>query len=232
MDIKLIVLDIAGTTVHDEDYVNIALQQALFEESISCTREEINTVMGMPKPVAIKILMEQKVEGKIKISYDYVDKIHVSFQNKMVIFYQNSPNVKEISGVTEAFRKLKKQKIKIAIDTGFDRKIADVILKRVGWESNGLIDLSITSDEVENSRPHPDMIFKAMLLLGIKDAKQVAKVGDTPFDLHEGHSAGCGLNIGVLSGATKQEELEKHPHTHIIKSVKYIPELLETIAAS
>lgn len=230
MDIKLIVLDMAGTTVHDEDYVNIALQQALFEEGINCSREEINKVMGMPKPVAIKILLEQKSADKSIINYDYIAKLHLSFQNKMVIFYENSPNVKEISGVTEAFRKLKKQKIKIAIDTGFDRKIADVILRRVGWESNGLIDLSVTSDEVENGRPHPDMVYKAMLLLGIKDSKQVAKVGDTPSDLNEGDSAGCGLNIGVLSGATKQDELEKHPHTHIIKSVKYLPELLESLS--
>ncbi|MDX2173694.1 MAG: HAD hydrolase-like protein [Bacteroidota bacterium] len=231
MDIKLVILDMAGTTVHDEDYVNIALQQALFEEGINCSREEINSVMGMPKPVAIKILLEQKLSDKSKINYDYIDKLHSSFQNKMVIFYENSPNVKEISGVSEAFRKLKKQKIKIAIDTGFDRKIADVILKRIGWEANGLIDLSVTSDEVENGRPHPDMVFKAMLLLGIKDSKQVVKVGDTPSDLNEGHSAGCGLNIAVLSGATKQEDLEKHPHTHIIKSVKYLPELLESLAS-
>ena len=230
MNIKLIVLDMAGTTVHDEDYVNIALQQALYEEGVNCSREEINNVMGMPKPVAIKILLEQKLNDKSIINYDYIAKLHLSFQNKMVIFYENSPNVKEITGVSEAFRKLKKQKIKIAIDTGFDRKIADVILKRIGWESNGLIDLSVTSDEVENGRPHPDMVFKAMLLLGVKDNKQVAKVGDTPSDLNEGHNAGCGLNIGVLSGATKQEDLEKHPHTHIIKSVKYLPELLESLS--
>jgi phosphonatase-like hydrolase len=231
MDIKLVILDMAGTTVHDEDYVNIALQQALSEEAISCSRDDINNVMGMPKPVAIKILLEQKLSDQSKITYDYIDKIHSSFQNKMVIFYENSPNVKEISGVSEAFRKLKKQKIKIAIDTGFDRKIADVILKRVGWEANGLIDLSVTSDEVENGRPHPDMVYKAMLLLGITDKQQVAKVGDTPADLNEGSNAGCGLNIGVLSGACQKEELEKHPHTHIIKSVKYIPELLESVAS-
>lgn len=230
MDIKLIILDMAGTTVHDEDYVNIALQQALFEEGVRCTRDEINDVMGMSKPVAIKLLLEKKLEDKSVINYDYINKLHLSFQNKMVIFYQNSPHIKEISGVSEAFRKLKKQKIKIAIDTGFDRKIANVILNRLGWESNGLIDLSVTSDEVENGRPHPDMVYKAMLLLGIKDSKQVAKVGDTPADLNEGNSAGCGLNIGVLSGASKQEELQKHPHTHIIKSVKYLPELLQSLS--
>jgi phosphonatase-like hydrolase len=230
MEIKLIVLDMAGTTVHDEDYVNIALQQAMFEDGITCSKVEINNVMGMPKPVSIKILLEQKLSDKTLVSYNYIDKIHQSFVNKMIVFYQNSPNVKEISGVTEAFRKLKKQKIKIAIDTGFDRKIADVILKRVDWESRGLIDLTITSDEVENGRPFPDMVYKAMLLLGIKDSKQVAKVGDTPADLNEGHNAGCGLNIGVLSGASKQVDLEKYPHTHIIKSVKYLPELLESIS--
>ena len=36
---------------------------------------------------------------------------------------------------------------------------------------------------------------------GIKNVKSVAKVGDTLIDCNEGKNAGCGLTIGVLSGA-------------------------------
>ena len=37
---------------------------------------------------------------------------------------------------------------------------------------------------------------------------QVAKAGDTVADIGEGRNAGCGLNIGVLSGADSAEQLK------------------------
>jgi hypothetical protein len=104
--------------------------------------------------------------------------------------------------------------------------IAQIILDRLGWERDRLIDASVTSDEVERGRPHPDMIHFLMRRLGIADARQVAKVGDTPADLEEGHRAGCGLNIGVTQGAHSREQLAAHPHTHLIGTVADLPELL------
>ncbi len=227
MGIKLVVLDMAGTTVHDEDFVNVALQNALMEQNVDCSRDDINSVMGMAKPLAIKLLLEMRAKDKESITNELVSEIHTSFQNKMVDFYDNSQTIKEIEGVSEAFRQFNKMNIKVAIDTGFDRRIANAIFQRVGWIENGLVDYTVTSDEVENGRPHPDMVFKAMKHFDISDAKEVVKVGDTPSDLNEGNNAGCGLNIAVLSGACTKEELIICPHSHILDSVAQIPELLK-----
>jgi phosphonatase-like hydrolase len=224
MAIKLIIFDMAGTTVHDKDFVNIALQKALSEENIDCSRNEINDIMGMPKPLAIKLILTKKLSDKNLVSSEYITKIHSSFHQKMVNFY--SENSLEIFGTTEAFKKLKAMDIKIAIDTGFDRKIADTIFNKLEWVKNGLVDYTVTSDEVINGRPHPDMVFKAMHNLGIDNIESVAKVGDTPADLNEGNSAGCKLNIGVLSGASTREQLAAHPHTHIVGSIIDIPQLI------
>ena len=81
-----------------------------------------------------------------------------------------------------------------------------VILGVVFWRrqkglADPLIDVTVTSDEVKRGRPQPDMVFKAMQELGLKDAKRVAKVGDTPSDLEEGVNAGCGAVIGVTAGS-------------------------------
>ena len=43
-------------------------------------------------------------------------------------------------------------------------------------------------------RPHPDMIHHLMRVLKVEDATRVAKIGDTPSDLHEGTAAGCGFH--------------------------------------
>jgi phosphonatase-like hydrolase len=145
----------------------------------------------------------------------------------MVRFYENDPTVAEKDGVSETFRKLKQRKLKVAIDTGFDRKITDSILDRLGWVRHHLIDASVTSDEVPRGRPYPDLIYKAMELTHVNDSQCVAKVGDTASDLLEGNSAGCGWVIGVTTGAFSKADLQKEKHTHLIENVREVLEIFE-----
>ena len=61
-----------------------------------------------------------------------------------------------------------------------------------------------------------------MQLTGVRDAKSVAKVGDTISDLQEGIAAGCGWVIGVTSGAFGKNELLKGNPTHLVDQVTEI----------
>src|SRR5262249_36291958 len=116
--------------------------------------------------------------------------------------------------------------IKVALNTGFSRAVAEVLLARLGWHSPGVIDADVASDEVPRGRPHPDMIRHLMGRLGIRDARKVAKVGDTGVDLEEGANAGCGLVIGVTSGSFTGEQLRSFPHSHVLASVVEVPGVL------
>ena len=84
----------------------------------------------------------------------------------------------------------------------------DAALARLGWDHD-VVDLTVTSDEVEQGRPHPHLIYRAMQLAGIGDPRDVAKVGDTPADIEEGRAAGCGLVVGVTYGTHSRAELER-----------------------
>ena len=137
----------------------------------------------------------------------------------MISFYTNDSSVKAKENAEAIFQLLKDKKIKVGIDTGFSRDIADTIIKRLGWTKNQLIDFSVTSDEVKNGRPYPDMIFEAMKISGVKSANEVAKVGDTISDLKEGTSAGCKFVIGITTGAYTRKELAKEKHTHLINDL-------------
>jgi phosphonatase-like hydrolase len=223
MTIELVVFDMAGTTIHDDDGVNRAVRSALEAVGVQVTRDAVNEVMGIPKPAAIKHLLE--TSGRMDL-LPQLDSIHTDFVRRMIDFYQTDASVKEIPGAVETFRRLRAAGIKTALDTGFSRNIVDAILKRLGWQDSTLLDTTITSDEVPRGRPHPDMIHKAMRELGITDAKRVAKVGDTPSDLEEGMSAGCGMVIGVTRGSHTEGQLKPHPHTHLIGTVAELPALL------
>ncbi len=227
MNIKLVVFDMAGTTVEDNRYVHKALIEALKDHKVNVTEEEANEVMGLPKPVAILNILQKKYEGDDRIYKVLIDKIHANFVKRMVDFYENSKKVRAKKGVESTFKALRRNNIKIAIDTGFSRDIADVIIQRLGWVRNNLIDLSITSDEVANGRPHPDMIFKAMEKTGINNPEQVAKVGDTASDIQQGKSAGCKLVIGVTSGAYKREALAAEEPTHLVSELSEILKIFQ-----
>lgn len=223
MAIELVIFDMAGTTVNDEDGVNRSVRAALEHVGISVTRDAVNQVMGIPKPIALTKLIEDSPKPE-RIAQ--LDAIHDDFVRRMIRFYQSDPSVHEIAGAGETFRKLRAAGIKVALDTGFTRNIVDVLLERLGWKGGGVLDATVTSDEVPRGRPHPDMIHKLMRDLDVSDASRVAKVGDTPSDLEEGQAAGCGMVIGVTQGSHTAEQLQPHKHTHLVGTVAEVPALL------
>ncbi len=223
MNIELVVFDLAGTTVNDEDGVNRAVREALSEVGVSASRAAVNEVMGIPKPVALRRLLEGASRAELM---PRLDAIHGDFVARMIRFYQRDPSVYEIPGSSDVFRRLRTAGIKVALDTGFSRDIVEVILDRLGWNNPELVNLTVTSDDVPRGRPHPDMIVKAMEALAVSDASRVAKVGDTPADLEEGTRAGCGLVVGVTGGSHTADQLRPWPHTHLIGSVVELPALL------
>jgi phosphonatase-like hydrolase len=173
--------------------------------------------MGYPKPVAIDTLLKEKFKvDKAGERKDLVDHIHKHFLLDMLHHYRYNPDVKAKPNVEYVFDSLRKRGIKVVIDTGFSRDIADAIIDRLKWKENNLIDYSVTSDEVRHGRPYPDMIHKAMAAFKVTDAALVTKVGDTPSDLMEGMNAACGNVIGVTWGAYTREELSMEKHTHLV----------------
>ena len=118
----------------------------------------------------------------------------------------------------------------MALNTGFDRMIAYLILEAVGWQT--AVDAVVCGDDVALGRPAPDLIFKAMERSGVADAGRVMTVGDTVLDLRAGKNAGAGWVIGGLSGAPRREQLEVEPHDHLISSVAKLPVLVQLNARS
>lgn len=225
MEIALIVFDMAGTTVKDDDAVNACLKAALAAAGVRATRDSINTVMGMPKPLAIQTLLAE-CRGQAAASAQAVEAIHDDFMARMLWHYRSHPDVRECDGATETFAWCQRLGIRTALDTGFNRAIADAIIGRLGWNNGHLLDVTVASDEVPRGRPYPDMIQHAMAATGVTDPRRVIKVGDTPVDIAQGLAAGCRYVVGVTSGSHSAEELAPHGPTHLVASLRELRTLL------
>lgn len=217
------VFDIAGTTVADNNGVADAFIKAFKEKGLSVSPSMVNPLMGYHKPLAIKTVLEQLGE---RSSDELVAEIHADFVREMLAYYESSPDVKPAPAAEETIGALKSEGIVIALNTGFSREIADIILRRLQWKERQLIDDYIASDEVPHGRPDPAMIRELMRRNDIADAGEVVKIGDTEVDIREGQNAGCRYSIAVTTGAFRRADLEPYHPDFIFDSLAELPAII------
>lgn len=226
MSIKLIIFDMAGTTVSDNSFVAVAMKKAFFKEGFEIDESDFKPLRGYAKKQAIQMILEKKNE---EIDPAVIDRIHSYFKKELLEFYQNSPEVKPADNAETVFTEVRKLGIVIALNTGFSRDVANVIVNRFQWLTNGLIDDLIASNEVEKGRPWPNMINALMKRAGIVYPTDVLKVGDTVIDILEGRNAGCRYVVGITSGTTTREDLEKAKPSHIISDLMEVLAIIKGI---
>lgn len=222
--VDLVVLDMAGTTIEQGHEIFSAFESALEQNGIPADEEEIRERMGASKMEVIRFFVERH-SGKDGDSANKVESVYTDFGRTLSERYARG-GARPIPGVEAAFARLREQGTKIALTTGFDRKIADVVLESVNWGRN-VLDASLCSDDVPWGRPAPFMIFRAMEATGVFDVRRVMVVGDTVLDLQAGANAGAGEVVGVLSGSHGTEQLGKVLHTHLLSSASQLPDLIE-----
>lgn len=220
---RLVVFDIAGTTLRDDNAVASAFQKAFAQQGLSIDEADARPLMGYKKTEAIRTMLDKL---DVDTDEEMIDAIHQAFVTEMKDHYLHSPSVSPLQDAEPMFTLLKEKGIRVAVNTGFTREIADAILQRTQWLEKGLVDDSIASDEVPMGRPHPYMIQTLMQRAGIEDAAEVIKVGDTEVDVQEGRKAGCALVIGVTTGSYTREELLPYAPDYILDRLSELPAIL------
>jgi len=225
MAIRLVVFDVAGTTVRDGGgAVQRAMHDAIAGAGLELRDGAMTGVTGLAEPLAIRTLLEGHGRDELVAR---TDEIHADFVGRMQRYYREDERVGPVEGACETFTALRTAGVRVALNTGFSRVVLDEILTRLHWSGpDAPIDATIASDEVARGRPYPDMIDALRARLGGIAYTEVAKVGDTPIDLQEGTMARCGLVVGVLSGAHGESTLSQHPSDALITSIAELPELL------
>lgn len=215
--LKLVVFDMAGTTVQDNGEVPQAFTDALAAHGLTVTPEQLNRVRGSSKRQAVFDLLPDTPERAQRAAV-----IYRSFCEHLAHRYQTD-GVTPVEGAAPVFAWLRAQGIRVALNTGFDRDITTLLLTALHW-NEGVVDAVICGDDVRQGRPAPYLIFHAMEAVGATNVQHVMNVGDTVLDLQAGNNAGVRWNVGVLSGAHSRAQLEAVPHTQLLTSVAALQE--------
>ena len=211
--ISMVVFDMAGTTVNEDNVVYKTLQKAINKKGFDLTLDQVLAEgAGKEKQEAIQSILKVYARNTDK---DLANEIYADFMDLLSKAYEDidvlpQPNAEEL------FQILKKRNIRVILNTGYNADIAESLVKKLGWKKGVEFDSLITSSDVEKSRPDPEMIDLAMDIYGVVDPKKVIKVGDSIIDIEEGQNAGCGLNVGITTGAHTFLQLQSANPDYII----------------
>jgi phosphonatase-like hydrolase len=211
-----VVFDLGGTTVYDRGEVPAAFSGALRDAGLVLDPDELTALRGASKHEALRRLLAREADT----TNAKLDHVYRAFQEDLTVRLGNALPL-SLPGVRQVFEQLQAADIRVAVASGFDRRIVELVLKAVDWVD--LVDTCICSEDVPQGRPAPFMIFRAMEACGVLDVHQVAVVGDTIRDLEAGWNAGVAYRIAVLTGAHDRARLSGGPHTHIVESVREVP---------
>lgn len=230
-NIDLVVFDMAGTTVYDSGGVEYCFTKAAKKSGLRMTANEIKAVQGIKKIEVFNTYWKRQLGEHEDLSRlkEFVDHSFSEFTSTLEEYYE-SIAVTPTEGTLELFETLKSMGVKIALTTGFYRKVTNQILKKLGWDfgldkqgrkvGNGIIDFSICSEEVVRGRPHPDMIYSAMDHLNVSETSRVINIGDTPSDLKSGKAANCLLSLGITNGTHTYDMLKNIDNDGLIPTMK------------
>ena len=208
----MIVFDMAGTTVDENMVVYKTLQKALNEAGFDFTMDQV-LAEGAGK---------EKVDAIRSILRVYADKqddaLTQDIYRNFIALLEKAYDTQDIlpqHHAEELFQALRQRNIFIVLNTGYNQATAVKLITKLGWKKGEQFDSLVTATDVRHNRPYPDMIRLAMQQFDIADAVEVVKVGDSMIDIEEGVNAGCGMNIGITTGAHTREQLGlSQPRSH------------------
>jgi phosphonatase-like hydrolase len=220
----LVIFDLGGTTIHDRGEVPAALAAALQASSIDFDPHDIVSWRGASKRDVVAALVARQHASRPGRDRDQlVSDTYQRFRDALETRLRAAPGL-AMAEAAPVFARLKAAGIRIALNSGFDRPVLDLILVLTGW-SEGVFDAVVGGDDAAMGRPAPQMIFRSMALIGVTDPRRVAVVGDTRLDLEAGANAGVAYRVAVLTGAHDRATLERGPFTHIVGSIGAVPDI-------
>ncbi|WP_415719194.1 HAD family hydrolase [Maridesulfovibrio sp.] len=111
------------------------------------------------------------------------------------------------------------------IKTGIITRNTASAVRELVPEINDISGCFLSREDVQNVKPHPEHLFKALEVIGVEPANTLM-VGDHPMDIETGKRAGS-MTAGVATGRMSVEELQKAEPDFVASNCAELIQLLE-----
>ena len=208
-------LDVDGTLVDTNYHHALAWFRAFRAERIVLPMWRLHRHVGMGGDKFVSAVAGDEVEERLG------DHLRDAWEKR---FDELIDETEPLAGARELIEELKRRGHPMVLASSAIERHVDAFLDRL--DARELADGWTTKDDVEASKPDPDLVEAALAKAGTRDA---VLIGDTPWDVEAARKAGI-ETICVVTGGFSRQELEEAGATAVYESLVALREDLDETA--
>lgn len=198
------ILDIDGTLVDTNYQHAVAWYLAFRQHDVFLPVWRIHRHLGMGGDQLVAALTGERFDAE---SGDSVRAAHDA------LYLASIQSVAVLEGARELIDDLKRRGHPVVLASSAKRREADHYLDLL--DARELVDAWTTSEDVERTKPDPDLVRAALEKLG---SDRGVMIGDTPWDVQAATAAGV-PTVAVLTGGFAAEELRAAGAANVFDSI-------------
>lgn len=174
--IKLIIFDLDGVLVEAKEIhfetLNTAIEEVAGSEYVISLNEHYSTYDGLKTNQKLELLTKNK-----DLSTEHYTEI---WDKKQQYTIDQISSLKQDERLIDIFKRLRSEGYKLACASNSIRRSVLVMLSKIGIIE--YMDLILSNEDVKNSKPHPEMYWKSMSMMGVLPEETLI-VEDSPHGL-------------------------------------------------
>ena len=202
--VRVAVLDVDGTLVDTNYHHALAWYRAFRKHGIVLPLWRLHRHVGMGGDKYVAALAGDETEARLG------DDLRAEWER---LFDETLEEVEPFEGARELIQELKRRGLSVVLASSAVEKHVDAFLDKLA--ARELTDAWTTKDDVDASKPDPDLVNAALAKAGSRDA---VMVGDTPWDISAARKAGL-ETICVITGGFSEQELRAAGAAAVFESV-------------
>jgi HAD superfamily hydrolase (TIGR01509 family) len=193
--IKAVLFDIDGTLVDSNDLHVLAWEEAFENAGYEFERQTIHDQIGKGSDMLVPFLLPESDEVSVKALGDRQGEI---YQRKYL------HDAKPFHGARDLLARARQSGQQVVLASSASQAEVDHYLELL--DCRQLVVATTSADDVEHSKPAPDIFAMALKKVAPLSASEVMVVGDTPYDVEAASKCGIAA-IAVRSGKFSDDTL-------------------------
>jgi HAD superfamily hydrolase (TIGR01549 family) len=209
------ILDVDGTLVDTNYHHALAWFRAFAAEGIVLPMWRLHRHVGMGGDKFVAAVAGDEVEERLG------DRLREAWEER---FDELIDETEPLDGARDLIEELKRRGHQVVLASSAIERHVDAFLEKL--DARELADGWTTKDDVEASKPDPDLVDAALAKARTRDALMV---GDTPWDVQAAKQAGL-ETICVVTGGFSRQELEEAGAAAVYESLTELKDDLDQTA--